>query len=97
MIITPGNIVASPLTTPRGTRFLRLRPKSLHEITTYVKNGEGGVEDKFGLVLSMWAMNRQRSGCGWFILGFIPVVNIIAGLVALSAENERRKAGEQEE
>jgi len=51
----------------------------------------------FGLVLSMWAMNRRRSGCGWFILGFIPVVNIIAGLVALSAENERRKSNERRE
>jgi len=52
----------------------------------------------FGFVLSMWAMNRRRSGCGWFILGFIPGVNIIAGLVALSAEkNERRKSSAQQE
>jgi anaerobic C4-dicarboxylate transporter len=51
----------------------------------------------FGLVLSMWAINRQRSGCGWFILGFIPVVNMIAGLVALLAENKRRKSGPQQE
>lgn len=51
----------------------------------------------FGLVLSMWAMNRQRSGCAWFILGFIPMVNIIAGLVALSAECERRKSSAPQE
>jgi hypothetical protein len=51
----------------------------------------------FGLVLSMWAMNRQRSGCGWFIVGFIPVVNIVAGIIALSAENERRKSDTQQE
>ena len=51
----------------------------------------------FGLVLSMWAMNRQRSGCAWFILGFIPMVNIIAGLVALSAESIHRKARAQQE
>lgn len=46
----------------------------------------------FGTVLSMWAMNRKRSGCAWFIMGFIPLVNIIAGLVALAAENDRRKS-----
>jgi hypothetical protein len=51
----------------------------------------------FGLVLSIWAMNRQRSGCGWFILGFIPVVNIIAGLVALSTENVHQKYREHKQ
>jgi hypothetical protein len=45
----------------------------------------------------MWAMNRRRSGCAWFILGFIPLVNIIAGIVALSAENDRRKSSAQPE
>jgi hypothetical protein len=51
----------------------------------------------FGLVLSMWAINRQRSGCGWFVLGLLPGVNIIAGLVALVVENKRRKSGPQQE
>ncbi|MHC4402113.1 MAG: hypothetical protein ACYTG0_20775 [Planctomycetota bacterium] len=46
----------------------------------------------FGVVMSLWAMSRQRSGCGWFILGLIPVVNIVAAIVALSEENEHRKS-----
>jgi hypothetical protein len=49
----------------------------------------------FGFVLSMWAMNRKRSGCVWFVLGFIPMINILAGLSALYEENERRKANER--
>lgn len=38
----------------------------------------------FGVVLAMWAQRRGESGCLWFILGFIPCVNIIAAIVALS-------------
>jgi len=51
----------------------------------------------FGLVLSIWAMNRQRSGCGWFILGFIPGINIIAGIVALLAESAHQDSEEHKE
>lgn len=49
----------------------------------------------FGLVLSMWAMNRRRSGCVWFVLGVIPMINILAGLVALRAESEHWKANDR--
>ena len=45
----------------------------------------------FGTVLALWAMNRQRSGCGWFILGLIPVVNVVAAIVAMSAEGARKR------
>jgi hypothetical protein len=38
----------------------------------------------FGVVLAMWAQRRGESGCLWFILGFIPLVNVVAALVALS-------------
>ncbi len=38
----------------------------------------------FGVVLAFWAQARGRSGCGWFVLGFIPGINIIAALIALS-------------
>jgi hypothetical protein len=45
----------------------------------------------FVTVLALWAMNRQRSGCGWFILGLIPVVNVVAAIVAMSAEGARKR------
>lgn len=69
---------------------------SAHELALKELEEESGIAlvilFLFGLVLSMWAMNRQRSGCAWFILGIIPGINIIAGLVALSAENLHRKS-----
>ena len=43
----------------------------------------------FGFVFSIWAMNRNRSGCGWFILGFLPGINVVAGLVALWIESDQ--------
>lgn len=63
-----------------------------------LKDGGGGcvLLFLFGFVLSMWAMNRNRDGCWWFILGCIPLVNIVAGLVALNRELESRRARGQD-
>jgi hypothetical protein len=47
----------------------------------------------FGFILSIWAMNRQRSGLRWFLLGFIPMLNIIAASIALSIEYKQYKTG----
>ncbi|WP_339911213.1 hypothetical protein [Symmachiella dynata] len=38
----------------------------------------------FGVVFAMWAQRHGEDGCLWFILGFIPMVNIIAALAILS-------------
>ena len=45
----------------------------------------------FGVVLAMWAQRNGESGCLWFILGFIPGVNIIAAVIALSKGPDSRR------
>ncbi|MBN1341501.1 MAG: hypothetical protein JXQ73_02415 [Phycisphaerae bacterium] len=46
----------------------------------------------FGVVLSFWAQARGKSGCAWFLLGFIPGVNILAALIALTARRNDTNA-----
>jgi len=46
----------------------------------------------YGIVFSLWAMSRGRSGLLWFIAGIIPCWNMLAGLCALSWERQYRRS-----